>query len=168
VTLTTPAPAGGLSVALSSAPSAISVPASVVVPATHSAASFFISTTAVGTTTVGSISASYNGIVKSTAVTVMPPALTSLRVSPSTVVGGTTVTGTVTLSAPAPAGGALVTLHSSTPATATVPSSVPIPAGTTSTTFAITTVKPGKNTTVTFTASYAGLSKTAFLMVKRR
>jgi hypothetical protein len=168
VTLTTPAPGGGISVALSSAPSAISVPASVVVPATQSSASFSISTTAVGTTMVGSISASSNGVVKSTAVTVLPPALTSLLVSPSTVVGGTTVTGTVTLSAPTPAGGALVTLQSSKPATVTPPSSVPIPAGTTSTTFAIPTVKPGKNTTVTLTASYAGLSKTAFLTVKRR
>jgi hypothetical protein len=78
------------------------------------------------------------------------------------------VTGTVTLSAPALAGGALVMLQSSTPATATPPSSVTIPAGTTSTTFSITTVKPGKNTTVTFTASYAGISKTAVLTVKRR
>jgi hypothetical protein len=168
VILTAPAPAGGMSVALSSAPSAISVPASVVVPATQSSASFSISTTAVGTTTVGSISASYDGVVKSTAVTVTPPALASLRVSPSTVVGGTTVIGTVTLPAPAPAGGALVTLQSSKPATATPPSSGTIPAGTTSTTFSITTVKPGKNTTVTLTASYAGISKTAFLTVKRR
>jgi hypothetical protein len=168
VILTAPAPAGGMSVALSSAPSAISVPASVVVPATQSSASFSISTTAVGTTTVGSISASYDGVVKSTAVTVTPPALASLRVSPSTVVGGTTVIGTVTLPAPAPAGGALVTLQSSKPAIATPPSSVTIPAGTTSTTFSITTVKPGKNTTVTLTASYAGISKTAFLTVQRR
>src|SRR3989442_4865392 len=44
VTLTAPAPAGGISVALSSAPSAIIIPASVVVPATQSSASFSIST----------------------------------------------------------------------------------------------------------------------------
>src|SRR5262249_57284340 len=100
-----------------------------------------------------SIAASYNGVVKSTAVTVPPPALTSLRVSPSTVVGGTTVTGPLTLSAPAPAGGALVTVQSSKPALATPPASVTMPAGTTSTTFAITTVQPGKTTTVTSTAS---------------
>jgi hypothetical protein len=168
VSLTAPAPVGGVSVALGGAPSAINVPASVVVPATQSSASFAISTTPVGTTTVGSISASYHGVVQSTAVTVTPPALTSLRISPSTVVGGTTVTGTVTLSAPAPAGGALATLQSAKPAMATPPASVTIPAGTTSTTFAITTVKPGKNTTVTFTASYAGISKTASLTVQRR
>ena len=168
VTLTAPAPAGGISVALSSAPSAIIIPASVVVPATQSSASFSISTTPVGTTTAGSISASYNGVEKSTTVTVMPPALTLLSVSPSTVTGGTTVTGTVTLSAPAPAGGVLITLQSSKPAIATPPSSVTIPAATTSVTFLITTVKPSKNTTVTLTASYAGGSQTATLTVKRR
>ena len=168
VTLTAPAPAGGISVALSSAPSAIIVPASVVIPATQSSASFSISTTPVGTTTAGSISASYNGVEKSTTVTVMPPALTLLSVSPSTVTGGTTVTGTVTLSAPAPAGGVLITLQSSKPAIATPPSSVTMPAATTSVTFLITTVKPSKNTTVTLTASYAGGSQTATLTVKRR
>ena len=168
VTLTAPAPAGGISVAFSSAPSAIIVPASVVIPATQSSTSFSISTTPVGTTTAGSISASYNGVEKSTTVTVMPPALTLLSVSPSTVTGGTTVTGTVTLSAPAPAGGVLITLQSSKPAIATPPSSVTIPAATTSVTFLITTVKPSKNTTVTFTASYAGGSQTATLTVKRR
>src|SRR5437773_15898 len=78
VTLTAPAPAGGISVAFSSAPSAIIVPASVVIPATQSSTSFSISTTPVGTTTAGSISASYNGVEKSTTVTVMPPALTLL------------------------------------------------------------------------------------------
>jgi hypothetical protein len=168
VTLTAPAPAGGISVALRSAPSAIIVPATVVVPATQSSASFSISTTPVGTTTAGSIAASYEGVEKSTTVTVMPPALTLLSVSPSTVTGGTTVTGTVTLSAPAPAGGVLITLQSSKPALATPPSSVTIPAGTTSVTFLITTGKPSKNTTVTFTASYAGGAQTATLTVKRR
>ena len=168
VTLTAPAPAGGISVAFSSAPSAIIVPASVVIPATQSSTSFSISTTPVGTTTAGSISASYNGVEKSTTVTVMPPALTLLSVSPSTVTGGTTVTGTVTLSAPALAGGVLITLQSSKPAIATPPSSVTMPAGTTSVTFLITTVKPSKNTTVALTASYAGGSQTAMLTVKRR
>jgi hypothetical protein len=168
VTLTAPAPAGGISVVLASTISAISVPASMTVPANQSSASFSISTTPVSATTAGSLSASYTGITKSTTVTVTPPTLASLSVSPGTVVGGTNVTGTVTLSAPAPAGGALVTLRSSKPAIATPPSSVPIPAGTTSATFPITTVKPGKNTTVTLTASYAGSSQTAALTVKRR
>src|SRR5215475_10763743 len=168
VTLTAPAPAGGISVVFASTISAISVPASMTVPANQSSASFSISTTPVSATTAGSLSASYNGITKSTTVTVTPPTLTSLSVSPGTVVGGTNVTGTVTLSAPAPAGGALVTLQYSKPAIATPPSSVTIPAGTTSAPFPITTVKPGKNTTVTLTASYAGSSQTAALMVKRR
>src|SRR5205823_159862 len=97
-----------------------------------------------------------------------PPALASVSANPSTVTGGNSATGTVTLTAPAPAGGVLLTLQGSNPAIATPPSSVTIPAATTSVTFLITTVKPSKNTTVTFTASYAGGAQTATLTVKRR
>jgi hypothetical protein len=167
VVLTAPAPTGGISLVLSSSSSIISVPATVVVPATQNSANFSINTTAVGLITVGSISASYNSTMKSTTVTVTPPALTALRVSPSTVVGGARVTGTVILSGPAPMGGAVVTLQSAKPAIATLPSSVTILAGATSVNFSITTFRPNKNTVVVLTASYAGIAKTASLTVKK-
>lgn len=73
--------------------------------------------------------------------------------------GGLTVLGqsglaTVTLSAPAPAGGTLITLSSSDPARATVPPSVVVPSGSTSATF---TVTPGGTPgPVTISASTAG------------
>jgi len=168
VTLTSPAPAEGISVALASTSIAISVPITVTVPANTSTASFSVTTKPVGGVTTGSISASYNGMTKSTTVTVKPPTLTALSVSPSTVVGGATVIGTVTLSAPAPAGGVLVTLQSSKPAKVIPPSSVIVPAQATSATFSISTVIPGKKITVTLTASYAGNSRTATLIVKQR
>jgi hypothetical protein len=51
--------------------------------------------------------------------TVLGANLTSLSVSPASVVGGMSATGTATLDAPAPAGGAVVTLTSSVPTRAT-------------------------------------------------
>ena len=67
------------------------------------------------------------------------PVLASLTVNPSSVVGGSPSTGTVTLTGPAPAGGALVSLSSSNTSAATVPASVTVAAGATSATFAVTT-----------------------------
>ena len=63
-----------------------------------------------------------------------------LTLNPTTVVGGVeNSTGTITLSAPAPAGGLPVTVTSSDPAIASVPAVVTVPAGTTSTTFDVVT-----------------------------
>src|SRR6059058_512517 len=60
-----------------------------------------------------------------------PPAVSSLTLNPTSVTGGTqSSTGTVTLSGPAPAGGAQVMLSSSN-AAASVPSSVTVPAAST-------------------------------------
>jgi hypothetical protein len=74
----------------------------------------------------------------------------------------------VTLSAAAPAGGAQVTLGSSNTNVATVPSSMTIPAGTTSTTFTVSTRSVSSTQTVTISAAYGGVTKTAVLTVTRR
>jgi len=66
-------------------------------------------------------------------------ALSSLRVNPTDVVGGTSSTGTVTLTAAAPAGGFQVALSSDNTAAANVPASVTVPAGATSASFTVTT-----------------------------
>ena len=62
-------------------------------------------------------------------------ALSSLAVSPTSVVGGASSTGTVTLTAPAPTGGSVVSLSSAN-AAVSVPASVTVPGGQTSATFA--------------------------------
>jgi hypothetical protein len=67
------------------------------------------------------------------------PTLTALTVSPTDVIGGDPATGTVTLSAAAPAGGFVVDLTSDNPAAATVPPSVTVPAAATQGTFPVTT-----------------------------
>jgi len=93
-----------------------------------------------------------------------PAALSALSVSPSSVTGGASATGTVTLTAGAPTGGAVVSLSSSN-AAAAVPLSVTLPAGATSATFTATTAGVGASTPATISAVYSGITRTATLTV---
>ncbi len=93
------------------------------------------------------------------------PAPSALALSPTSITNGGTSTGTVTLSSPAPAGGAAVSLTSSNTAAATVPASVTVTAGQTSATFTVTGKSVSSTTAVTITASYSGVSQTASLSV---
>ena len=94
-----------------------------------------------------------------------PASLSAVSVNPTSVVGGNSSTGTVTLTAAAPSGGALVTLSSSNSAVANVLASVTVPVGATSATFTVTTPSLSANTSVTLTASYNGVNRTATLTV---
>jgi len=94
-----------------------------------------------------------------------PLSLSSLSLNPTSVTGGNSSTGTVTLSGPAPAGGAQVTLSSSNTTVARVPSSVTVGAGATTATFTVTTSAVATSTTVTISAAYGGVTKTASLTV---
>src|SRR5256886_7112557 len=97
-----------------------------------------------------------------------PVAVFSLRLNPTSVVGGVqSSTGTVTLSGLAPAGGAQVTLSSSN-AAASVPSSVTVPAASTTVTFTISTSAVAASTPVTISASYGGTSTSASSTEERR
>lgn len=85
-----------------------------------------------------------------------PPLISRLSVNSNGVVGGaTTVIGTVTLGAPAPAGGSVITLTSSNPAAASFPggAAITIPAGGTSAAFNIATSVVAVAGLVTITAS---------------
>ncbi|HXK02687.1 MAG TPA: hypothetical protein VMS37_09815 [Verrucomicrobiae bacterium] len=92
------------------------------------------------------------------------PQLQSLNLSVAQVAGGGSIQGTVTLSAPAPAGGAVVALSSSA-STATVPATVAVAAGMSSAIFTVSVGTVASNQTVTITASYGGISKQTTLMV---
>jgi hypothetical protein len=171
VTLTSAAPVGSASVALSSAGSAVSVPASVTVSPGASSATFGITTAAVANQTLTTLSASYNGVTKTTTLTTNPApsaALATLTLQPASVTGGSTATGTVTLTAAAPGGGAVVALSSSIPGYASVPTHVLVAAGQKSGAFAIATTRPKKSVGVTISAAYAGVTKTAIIALTRR
>jgi hypothetical protein len=94
-----------------------------------------------------------------------PVLLGSLAVNPTSVVGGQSSTGIVTLSGPAPGGGVTVTLSSAQPAVASVPPSVTVGAGATSLSFSISTAAVAAATPVVITASASATTKTATLTV---
>lgn len=92
------------------------------------------------------------------------PALASVSVNPSQVVGGSPSTGTVNLTSAAPAGGATVSLSSAS-TSVSVPPSVSVGQGASSANFGITTTGVTTQTLSTLSATYAGLTKTTTLTV---
>ena len=92
------------------------------------------------------------------------PTLSAISVNPGTVVGGASSTGAVTLSAAAPAGGAVVALSDNS-AVVTVPTSVTVAAGATSATFTVTTSSVTTPTTVSISGSSGGTTQSATLTV---
>jgi hypothetical protein len=93
-----------------------------------------------------------------------PAALNAVSVSPSSVAGGQSATGIVSLTGAAPANGATVTLASANPA-ASVPSSVTVPANASSANFPVNTSVVSSTTVGNITATYAGVNKSTTLTV---
>ena len=167
VTLDSAAPAGGLAVSLSSnLPGSASVPATVTVPVGATSSSFTVTTFPVDNTTA-QLTATLGATTLFAALGITSAAsatLSSLSLSPTTVTGGGSSTGTVSLSAAAPSGGAIVSLSDNS-ASASAPASVTVAAGSTTGTFTVTTSTVSNPTAVTLTATYAGASRTASLTV---
>lgn len=92
------------------------------------------------------------------------PTLIAVALNPSSVAGGSSSQGTVTLSGPAPNGGAVVSLSDNSSA-ASVPASVTVSAGSTSATFTVTTTAVTSSTSSAISAVYAGVTRTAVLTV---
>ena len=92
------------------------------------------------------------------------PTVSQLTLSPTSVTAGGTARGTVVLSRPAGAGGAVVQLSSSDPNLAWCPAQVTIPQGQTTGVFDIRTAANGAGS-ATITAASGGGSRTATLQV---
>jgi hypothetical protein len=171
VTLSTGAPSGGAAVALLSASPSITVPAGVTVPQGASSATFPIATSVVSSSTSATLSASYGGMSKTlifTAEPAPPPSVASLTLNPATVAGGSSSIATVTLSSPAPNGGATVVLSSADTSTATVPMTVTVPAAATSAQFTVQTFARHKTASTAISATYGGVTKSVLITVTRR
>jgi len=95
-----------------------------------------------------------------------PATLSAFTLNPTAVVGGNTSKGSVTLSAPAPSGGAAVSLTSSNSAVAKVPASVTVSGGGTSGSFTVTTGSVTTATGVQLKAAYSGAIVSATLTVQ--
>ena len=163
------------SIQLSSSDPAATVPHSVLIPQGAIAGGFFVDVTPVTTQTIVTISATAAGVTKTAMLTLNPvgggggATLNSLTLNPTSIRGGRSTTGTVTLSAAAPAGGVVITLSSSNTGLATVPASVTIPAGATSATFTVNTSSVSSTATVTIGGSAPdGSQAAAALTVTRR
>jgi hypothetical protein len=150
VTLKRPAPAGGIDVTLVSSDTALArPPAHVVVPEGETAASFPIATSVVSVSTLLTI---YTGTANDgyqapeTRLVLTPPgsaapapSLATVSVSSTSIFAGSNATGTVTLTGPAPAGGASVWVVGSMEGQVVTPiGGVTVPAGSQSVTFPIT------------------------------
>jgi hypothetical protein len=166
VSLTAAAPTGGAGISLSSSnPAVATVETPVMIQAGSSTVTFSVAGVAAGTAT---ITASLNGSSSQSStltVTARPVALSSISLGASSVVGGDSVTGTVALTAAAPAGGAVVSLSGGDPVS--VPASVTVPAGSATATFTISTRAVGGTIAGTISGSYGGVSASAVLSVTR-
>ena len=131
------------------------------VPTGQTMVAFAINIGASPTALTATITASAAGVTRTTSLTIGQLALSvMLRSLP----GGLPDTGVVSMPVPAPDGGALIALTSSS-ANATVPATVTIPAGATSQSFTIATVDAPPTQTATITATYGGSSQTATVTV---
>jgi hypothetical protein len=162
VALSAPAPDGGATVALSSSSNLVSLPTIAIVAKGATSATFTVGTSPSATSATVTITASYGGVLQSATLTIGTVALWLGGSTP--VPGGSLVTATVTLPAPAPDGGAVIGL-SSNASDVIVPASVTISPGVTTTNFTVTTIDAPPTNTATITASYAGETQSATLTV---
>jgi soluble P-type ATPase len=167
------APVGGAFVALSNNnPNLVSMPTSVTIPAGQTNVSFPYQTNTTGVTTPVSISASYGGATKTATLTVAAPSqnipISSVTLSPSTVVGGSNigVRITVNLASGSPLEGARIMLSSSNPAVVSVPRVIRTNFEGQMSAFAdVAAATVAAPTQVTITATYGSSTQSAVLTV---
>lgn len=157
VKLQSVAPTGGILVTLlNSNPAALDCPASVLIPAGASSATFPVTGKTVTAPTAVKVEATPSFSEKSDSVTVTPPAaLASISVDDFVV--GSSRLGTISLTSAAPTGGAVVNFSSNS-TLLSLPASVTVPAGASKATFLVSAANLVRNATIT--ASYRSLSKT--------
>lgn len=163
-TISAPAGANGTTLTLSSSNACATLPATVTIAKGGTSVSFTVSSSGVAAQTKVTISASCAGVTQTATLIVDPAVVQALTISPNSVVGGNTATGTVTLSGPAGAGGESVGLASSS-ASAAVPSTVTVAQGASSATFPITTTGQSSATSATVSASIGSSVQSAALTI---
>ncbi len=167
VTLNTSLGAKSVTVKLLSNSLKAKVPATVIIPAGGTTASFSATTLAVPANLLATVTSTLGASIQKATLAIQAPTLVSVSLNPTTVQGVSTtkVTGTVTISSPAPVGGLLITLKSSNTLAATVLASVTVPVGKLTGTFVVAHKKVAAQATVTITATRSGIIQTASLTV---
>ncbi|MGA2595724.1 MAG: hypothetical protein ABSH09_01805 [Bryobacteraceae bacterium] len=171
IALGQPAPIVGLTLYFTTTDPVVQLPSSVYIPSGQSSTVITVTTlavTALHNVSIAVTSPSYSGVTQNVSLAVNPPGsaqLASLTLTPATVTGGNPVTGVITLNAPASAFGLTVIVTSSDPH-AQPPQTVSILANQLSASFTIPTAPVQSKTTVTITATAAGISQTAPLKIQ--
>jgi hypothetical protein len=169
LTLSRPAPAGGLPVALSADPPGIvTLPEQVVVPAGAMGAPFPVTTRYVSTPTTVMLAATYAEAQSAVPLGVLPPTVAVLALEPTAIIGGEPVTGRLRLIVPAPPEGTVVMLASGRPDRIATPTQVALPAGAADASFVVTTTPVDQTTPVTVAATAGGQTILAALMLYPR
>ena len=138
--LSSPAPSGGLVLSVSDTLAAATPPATITIREGATTKSFFIRTVPVAANESGTVTVSLGAASLIQPLTVRPIGLTSLTLSPTTVVGGHTSTGTATLECVAGPGPVSVNLSTSNDAVAApIAPSVVVPQGLKSESFTVAT-----------------------------
>jgi hypothetical protein len=167
--LSDPAPSGSAIIQLqTSDPTSVHIPPSVTITAGQTSADFTIQTTPPASDRAVTITATYRGASQSKILTVtsgFQVAISKLEIVPTTVRGGMSATGTVTLNQPAGFGGVRISLSSDNVVVAAVDVFALVPAGQTSVTFTIRTSPVASPRTANITATTGGTAKTATLTV---
>jgi hypothetical protein len=138
------------------------VPGTVALSFGNSSASLNVTTTGVTSQQSATITAAFANST-ATATLLVNPAIT-IALSPAAVVGGTPVTGTISL-AQAPTANARVSLASSDSKAASVPASVIVLAGQLSATFTVSTSNVTAPVAIVITASYAAANSSSTLTI---
>jgi trimeric autotransporter adhesin len=155
--LSGPAPSP-MGIVVSSESSAIQS-TSIQVPQGASSGNGVLQTSRVGAPATRTVRATLDNVTINQNLTLNPAAdISSIAVNPSTLPGGSSATGTVTLTRPAYEYGAQVSLSSNSIAIS-VPATVTVPSGATSATFTITTQQVAASATRTITATRMGISR---------
>lgn len=156
VQLTSAAPSGGATIALTSSnPAVLPVPATINMPGNIAWTQFQVQAGQVTSSTQVTLTATLNSNTTSTQVTVLPPSLKSITISPSMISGGAQAGAIVMMNGQAPAGGAVVSLLSDS-AAAMPPALATIAAGSYSVFVPVPTNTVAANTLATITADWNG------------
>lgn len=169
VRIAAPAWAGGTAVTLTSSnPAVASGPAVVTVVATSTIASFSVTTAAVASDTPVTFTASAGAATATASLTVVPappPELSSLVLTPLTVLSGASSRLTVSLAGPAPVGGAVVALAASPAGLVSFPAFLTVAAGATSAEATVSVPASTGPVEITFTATVGSSVRNAGLSV---
>lgn len=159
------APAAGQTIQLTSSnPSALPLPASVNMPGNTAWMQFQIQLGHVTANTPVTLTAALNSGSATDNVTVLPPSVKSIQMTPATLSGGAQASALITLNGTAPSTGATFTLSSSS-AAVIPPASATIAAGDSTVAVAVQTGNVSANTPATVTANWNGGSASSQITV---